>query len=72
MMYTEGAVKQVRSVCRLPLSQRWDGEKLEKIDVSHQGMHSGREARAVHVTQRDPDESEAHRGRHARRLELRQ
>ena len=68
----EGVVKQFRSVCRLPLSQRWDSEKLEKVDISYQGMRSGRGARTVPFTARDADEPLAPRGRRARRLELRQ
>ena len=66
-------VKPMRSITRMPLSQRWSAEKLEDIDVPRKGMHAGRGARAVPFTDRAPDHSEAVRkARTARRLELRQ
>ena len=53
---SEGSVKQCRSVCRMPLSQRWDGDKLEKMDISYQAMHSGRGARTDPFTAREAEE----------------
>ena len=72
MVYSEGVIKPYRSVYRIPLSQRWDGAKLEKMDVTVQAMHTGRGARTVPFAPREADEPEAPRGRQARRLELRQ
>ena len=68
----EGTVKQYRSIYRIPLTQRWSGEKLEKVDVDYKAMHEGRGARAVPFAPRDPEAPVEHKGRHARRLELRQ
>ena len=68
-------VKPMRAISRLPLSQRWSAEKLSAVSVSARDEHTGRGARAVPLTDREPrpeDLALPGRLRTARRLELRQ
>ena len=69
-------VKLMRSIYRLPESQRWSAEKVGDIDVTVKDQTALRGARTVPLTDREPEgagpkEPELLR-RAARRLELRQ
>ena len=70
-------VRTMRSITRLPLSQRWSASKLEDIDVTKKDIHAGRGARAVPFTRRHREDVDVEAvrvagQRNARRLELRQ
>ena len=73
-MYVDGVVRYVRSIQRMPLSQRWSAELLQEMSVTKQDLHGGRGARATPFTDRvaPEDEQVLKPTRAARRLELRQ
>ncbi len=74
VVYSEGAVKECRSIHRLPLSRRWDLSRVEAVDVTPKDVHGGRGSRAVPFTDRErvPGEEPAAQRRAPRKLELRQ
>ncbi len=74
LVYTDGAVKEYRSIHRIPLSQRWDVGRVEEVDITPKDVHGGRGSRAVPFTDREPvaDEAASVRRREPRKLELRQ
>ena len=68
-------VKTMRSISRLPLSQRWCADKVSVVNVCARDEHTSRGARAVPLTDREPrleDLAVPGKSRTARRLELRQ
>ena len=73
LVYSEGDFKLVRSVSRMPLSQRWTTDKLQEIQFTVQDQHLKRGAKAVPFTERDAPKMDDQGYRRApRRLELRQ
>ena len=74
VVFTEGAVKEYRSIRRIPLSKRWDVDRMEEVNVTPKDVHGGRGSRAVPFTDREavPGEELAKRRREPRKLELRQ
>ncbi len=74
IVFVEGAVKEYRSIHRIPLSKRWDVERLEEINVTPKDLQAGRGSRAVPFTDREPEaaDREQRRRREPRKLELRQ
>ena len=73
-VFAEGAVKEYRTVHRLPLSKRWDTERLEEVNVTPKDLHEGRGSRAVPFTERDEAAADGQqpKRRVPRQLELRQ
>jgi len=75
VVYVDGAVKEYRSIHRLPLSQRWEAAQLEQVAVTPKDVHGGRGARAVPFSDREAPSDEQQqqpRRRAPRQLELRQ
>ncbi len=74
VVFSDGAVKEYRSIRRIPLSQRWDVSRVEEVNVSPKDVHGGRHSRAVPFTDRGtvPGEELAAQRRVPRKLELRQ
>ncbi len=74
IVFTDGAVKEYRSIHRIPISQRWDVGRVEEVDVTPKDVHGGRGSRAVPFTDREPvvGEEAPVRSREPRKLELRQ
>ena len=74
VVFLDGTVKEFRTIHRLPLSQRWDLERTEQVNVTPKDLHGGRGSRAVPFTDREAplDEAPAGQRRAPRKLELRQ
>ena len=73
LVFVEGPLRAYRSIYRLPLSRRWNADRLQDVNVTLKDLHAPRGARVVPFEHRHGGVEERPRhGRAPRKLELRQ